>query len=72
MDTDPEGVTPPPGVKIWGSSSDHLVVDCGRSPLPVGAEIAFNLNYSALIRAMASPFVTKQVHKNAGAFEITI
>lgn len=60
MDTDPEGLTPPSGVKILGSSSDHLIVDYGRDRLPLGTEITFQLNYSALIRAMASPFVTKQ------------
>lgn len=59
MDTDPQGLTPPSGVKILGSSSDHLVVDCGLDRLPIGAEVTFQLNYSALIRAMASPFVTK-------------
>lgn len=63
MDTDPEGLTPPHGIKILGSSSDHLILDCGRSPLAVGAEIVFQLNYSALIRAMASVFVAKRAYK---------
>lgn len=60
MDTDPEGLTPPLGMAIIGSSSDHLVVDTGKQRLPIGAEIKFQLNYSALIRAMVSPFVTRQ------------
>ncbi|WP_339716854.1 alanine/ornithine racemase family PLP-dependent enzyme [uncultured Sneathiella sp.] len=59
MDTDPEGLIPPPWIKILGSSSDHLIVDTGRSHLPIGTEITFQLNYSALIRAMSSPFVAK-------------
>lgn len=59
MDVDPDGLTPPPGIDILGSSSDHLVVDAGQTGLKVGAEVAFQVNYSALIRAMASPFVTK-------------
>lgn len=63
MDTDPEGLTPPSGIKILGSSSDHLIVDCGRKRLPVGTEITFQLNYSALIRAMASPFVAKRIEQ---------
>jgi hypothetical protein len=29
----------------------------------VGAEIAFHLNYSALVRAMTSPFVAKVMKK---------
>ncbi|WP_373085945.1 alanine/ornithine racemase family PLP-dependent enzyme [Sneathiella sp.] len=60
MDTDPEALVPPFGFKILGSSSDHLIVDSGRVHLLIGAEITFQLNYSALIRAMASPFVAKQ------------
>ena len=59
MDTDPQGLIPPSGIKILGSSSDHIIVDSGRDCLPIGAEISFQLNYSALIRTMASPFVTK-------------
>ncbi len=59
MDTDPEGLTPPPGIRILGSSSDHLIVDSGRDRLSIGTEMTFQLNYSALIRATASPFVTK-------------
>lgn len=63
MDTDPEGLTPPPGIKIIGSSSDHLIVDCRQGCLPLGAEVTFQLNYSALIRAMASPFVAKRTEQ---------
>ena len=59
MDVDPAGLMPPQGIDILGSSSDHLVVDAGQTGLKVGAEVAFQVNYSALIRAMASPFVTK-------------
>lgn len=56
QDTDPYGLQPPPRIKIIGASSDHLIV---KSSLPVGAEITFQLNYSALLRAMTSPFVAK-------------
>jgi predicted amino acid racemase len=64
MDTDPEGLTPPSGIKILGSSSDHLIVNPGHDRLPVGAEITFQLNYSALIHAMASPFVAKRIKQD--------
>ena len=64
MDTDPEGLTPPAGIEILGSSSDHLIVDSGQSQLPLGAEITFQLNYSALIRTMASPFVVKRIEQD--------
>jgi predicted amino acid racemase len=61
QDTDPSGLYPPPGIEVLGSSSDHLIVDSGPTRLPVSAEVAFQLNYSALVRAMTSPFVAKVV-----------
>ncbi|MFN3172759.1 MAG: alanine racemase, partial [Hyphomicrobiales bacterium] len=65
MDVDPEGLTAPEGVSILGSSSDHLIVDCGKERLAVGSQIPFQLKYSALIRAMASPFVAKIVERRS-------
>ncbi len=59
QDIDPSGLLPPPGIEILGASSDHLIVDTCGVRLPVGAEIKFGLNYSALLRAMTSPFVAK-------------
>ena len=64
QDTDPDGLLPPAGMEILGASSDHLILDSGRSPLSVGMEVSFQLNYSALLRAMTSPFIT-QVMKTA-------
>ena len=61
QDTDPCGLGPPRGIEILGASSDHLIVDSGLDCLPVGAEMKFQLNYSALIRVMTSPFVAKIV-----------
>ncbi len=58
QDIDPTGLQTPTGIKILGASSDHLIVESQRC-LPVGTEISFQLNYSALVRAMTSPFVTK-------------
>jgi len=63
QDIDPDGLLPPPGLEILGASSDHLITDFGRSPPSVGAEITFQLNYSALVRAMTSPFVAKVMKK---------
>ncbi len=62
QDVDPSGLVPPAGIEILGSSSDHLVINCGEEPLPVGAEIAFHVNYSALVSAMTSPFVAHVFH----------
>lgn len=61
QDTDPCGLHPTPGMEILDSSSDHLIMDCGHDRVTVGAEIMFQLNYSALVRAMTSPFVAKVV-----------
>jgi predicted amino acid racemase len=61
QDTDPDGLVPPPGIKILAASSDHLVVDVTtyRERMRVGTELSFQLGYSALLRAMTSPFIPK-------------
>ena len=61
QDIDPGGLRAPPGITILGASSDHLVADSGEDRLAVGAETRFQLDYSALLRAMTSPFVAKIV-----------
>ena len=66
QDTDPQGLRPPPGIEVLEASSDHLIVDLGPRRLPVGAEVSFQLNYSALVRAMTSPFVTKVAKAASG------
>jgi predicted amino acid racemase len=63
QDTDPYGLHPPPGIEILGASSDHLIVKSGFEHLPVGTELTFQLNYSALVRAMTSSFVCKTVRR---------
>ena len=59
QDVDPEGLAAPVGFEILGASSDHLVLDAGSRPPAVGAEVRFQLDYSALVRAMTSPFVER-------------
>ena len=59
QDTDCGALVAPAGFEITGASSDHLVLDCGSSLPPVGAEVRFELGYSALVRAMTSPFVSQ-------------
>ena len=66
QDVDPSGLEPPSGVNVLGASSDHLVVDAGHRHLRVGSELTFQLNYSALVRAMTSPFVTKAIRVRSG------
>nr|WP_249419831.1 alanine/ornithine racemase family PLP-dependent enzyme [Rhabdothermincola salaria] len=64
QDTDPAGLDPPLGTRIVGASSDHLVVS-SPTPLEAGAEIRFGVDYSALLRAMTSPFVEHLVEPRA-------
>jgi predicted amino acid racemase len=59
QDIDPCGLRPPEGTEIVGSSSDHLMTTSTVDSVPVGAEMTFQLDYSALLRAMTSPFVSK-------------
>jgi len=68
QDTEPDDLQPPPGVRMLGASSDHLIVE-SDAPLQVGERVAFIPGYGALLRAMTSPFVSKrlQAQVNAGA-----
>jgi predicted amino acid racemase len=59
QDTDADGLRPSPGITVLGASSDHLIVDAGDRRLTVGSEVTFQLDYSALVRAMTSPYVAK-------------
>lgn len=63
QDVDPDGLTPQSGIVILGTSSDHLVVDSSNTVngLSIGGEVSFQLNYSALLRAMTSPFIAKVI-----------
>jgi predicted amino acid racemase len=59
QDIDVDGIVAPDGFEILGASSDHLVLESATAPR-VGSELHFELNYSALMRAMTSPFVTRR------------
>jgi predicted amino acid racemase len=65
QDTDPNGLLPPAGIEIMGASSDHLILASDSHALAVGSEVAFQLNYSALVLAMTSPFVTRMIKSPA-------
>ncbi len=57
-----EGLSPrTPGVRIVGASSDHLILDVTARPVEVGDELEFDLKYLALMTAMASPYVRKEI-----------
>lgn len=59
QDVDPDGLSVPAGMAVLAASSDHLVIDIGDHDVSAGDELSFQLDYSALVRAMTSPFVSK-------------
>ena len=62
-DVDVEGIAPlDPGMTILGASSGYLALDVSAmgGNLRVGDEVAFSLNYSALLAAMSSEYVEKR------------
>lgn len=69
QDVDPAGLLPPSGIEILGASSDHLIIHSEDSQLLVGDKVRFNVNYSALVRAMTSPFVTKVMKESVTSSE---
>jgi predicted amino acid racemase len=70
QDTDPRGLRAPSGTEVLAASSDHLIVDSGSHRLAVGAQVTFQLNYSALVRGMTSPFVTKVLKTQRGRVSV--
>ncbi len=65
-DIDVHGITPrDPRIEVLGASSGYLVVDVGdvAAGVRVGDELAFDLNYSALLRAMTSVYVKKRLFR---------
>lgn len=71
QDVDLDGLVPPPGIRILGMSSDHLVVDLGDHRLVVGDELSFGLGYGALVRAMTSPFVSHVESIESSSSQVT-
>ena len=50
-----------PGIEVLGASSDHLIIDVtdAETPVKVGSEVRFLLNYGGLLSASTSPHVRK-------------
>ncbi len=59
QDIDASAIKPKGKMEVLGASSDHLVLDVSGLGLKVGAEVRFDVGYSALLRAMTSPYVEK-------------
>lgn len=55
QDTDISGLSMPAGSTLIGATSDHLIIASNRSALKLGSEVRFQMNYKALMHAMAAP-----------------
>lgn len=55
QDTDISGLSMPAGCTLIGATSDHLLIGANRSTLRLGSEVRFQMNYKALMHAMAAP-----------------
>jgi len=59
QDIDSSAIKPRINANVLGASSDHLILDVSGLNLKVGAEMQFDIGYSALLRAMTSAYVEK-------------
>ncbi len=64
QDVDVAGLSMPAGSTLIGATSDHLVIGTIDPKLCVGSEMRFQMNYSALIRAMAAPDIQTNLHND--------
>ncbi|MCD6335705.1 MAG: alanine/ornithine racemase family PLP-dependent enzyme [Candidatus Latescibacteria bacterium] len=59
QDVDGSAIKPRIKADVLGASSDHLMLNVSGLGLKVGTEVRFDVGYSALLRAMTSPYVEK-------------
>jgi len=59
QDVDVSAIKPRIMTDILGACSDYLILDVSGLDLKVGAEVQFDVGYSALLRSMMSPYVEK-------------
>lgn len=55
QDTDISGLSMPAGTRLIGATSDHLVIGTTCPTLKLGSKVRFQMNYKALMHAMAAP-----------------
>jgi len=70
QDTDIFGLSMPPGHRFVGATSDHLVIGADDAKLKVGSEVRFQMNYSALMQAMAAPDVATNLFGDRPALTV--
>ncbi len=67
QDTEPAGLAMPVGATFIGATSDHLIVGVRNRTQVVGSEMRFQMNYGALMRAMAAPDIQTNFHTEGPA-----
>lgn len=61
QDVDCSAIKPKIQANVIGATSDHLMMDVSSLDMEVGATVQFDVGYSALLRAMTSPYVEKVI-----------
>ena len=64
QDTDILGLSMPVGSTLIGATSDHLVIGTFGTPPTPGSEVRFQMNYNALMHAMAAPDIKVKLLHN--------
>ena len=59
QDIDDTAITPRIKAQVLGASSDHLILDVSGLGLEAGSTVEMDVGYSALLRAMTSPYIEK-------------
>ncbi|WP_299431492.1 alanine racemase [uncultured Aquimarina sp.] len=55
------GLTPKLDIEILGAGGDHIVINAKKESLKVGSNVSFTLKYGALVTAMNSSYIFKNI-----------
>ncbi|MFD2561213.1 alanine racemase [Aquimarina rubra] len=55
------GLTPKLDIEILEAKSDHIIINAKKEKLKIGSDIAFTLKYGAMVTAMNSPYIFKNI-----------
>ncbi|WP_103866127.1 alanine racemase [Aquimarina sp. I32.4] len=55
------GLTPKLDIEILGAGGDHIIVNAKKEDLEVGSNVSFTLKYGALVTAMNSSYIFKNI-----------
>ncbi|WP_298317598.1 alanine racemase [uncultured Aquimarina sp.] len=55
------GLTPKLDIEILGAGGDHIIINAKKEDLKVGSNVSFTLKYGALVTAMNSSYIFKNI-----------